>query len=120
MQNTEGLKNELRVAKNSLLRVSKILLHELEQIESPDEEMQFDINLLSERIGFLEAEIWDDLNRLQAKDHGKKRLEKALDDLRHQLHVEKEIFNSNGDNADRLLDINFRVQEIEEVLNNKK
>ena len=120
MQDIERLKKELRVVKNNLLKISKILLNELEQSESPDEETQYDISLLSERIGFLETEIWDDLNRLQGADHGKKRLEMALEDLKERLHIEKEIFNANGGNADKLLDINFRVQEIEEALNAKK
>jgi hypothetical protein len=120
MQKIESLKKDLRFAKHNLLKISKILLNELEQIDAPDVETQQDINLLSERVGFLESEIWYDLNSLQGKDPGTKRLEKALEDLRQQLSVEREIFNTDGNNADRLLDINFRVQEIEEALNARK
>ena len=75
MQNIEELKKELRVAKNHLLKTSKVLLHELEQKENPNDTINEEIEILSERIGFLEAEIWSDLDRLQGKDPGKQRLE---------------------------------------------
>ena len=120
MQNIEDLRKELRAAKNNLLKVSKVLLFELEQKEHPDEETRQEIDVLTERIGFIEGEIWADLDRLQGKDPGKQRLEKALETLKQQLYHEKELFANNGDNADKLLDLNFRVQEIEEALNAKK
>lgn len=117
MNNTEELRKELRVAKNNLLKISKILLHELEQSESSDAGTIREIELLNERIGYLEAEIWSDINNIQTSNSGTLRLQNALNELKRQLDIERELFEKEGCNADKLLDINFRVQEIEEALN---
>jgi len=121
MNNASELRKELRSAKNALLKITKVLLHELEQAEHPDAATQREMQLLHERAGYLEAEIWSDINdRLQTADSGKLRLQNALDELKQQLAVERELFERDGKNADKLLDLNFRVQEIEDALNDRK
>lgn len=116
MLTTDELRKEVRVAKNNLIKASKILLKHLEEYDDGDEDRTRETTLLSERIEFLQEEIMYDVNNLHqdaSMSSSEARLRRALLELKQQLAVEKEIFDQQGDNADRLLDISYRIQEIE-------
>lgn len=117
MNKADELRAEVRIAKNNLIKASKILLHYLEQTGQPDRIMEKEMSLLADRIDFLQDEILYDAQQIAADiPLGHSRLFNALEQLKQQLQIEKKIFDLEGNNADRLLDINFRVQEIEAVL----
>lgn len=117
MNKADELRAEVRMAKNNLIKASKILLHYLEQTGQPDRVTEQEMSLLSDRIDFLQDEILYDAQQMASGlPVGHSRLFNALEQLKQQLLVEKKIFDQEGSNADRLLDINFRVQEIEAVL----
>lgn len=116
MPTTDELRKEVRVAKNHLIKASKILLKHLEEYDDGDEDQTRETTLLSERVEFLQEEIMYDVNNLHqyaSMSSSEARLRRALLELKQQLVVEKEIFDQQGDNADRLLDISYRIQEIE-------
>lgn len=115
MPTIEELRKDVRIAKNNLIKASKILLKHLEDLGDAGEG-QREANLLSERIDFLQEEIMYDVNNLQQElgaSSSEVRLRRALEELKQQLAIEKELFDQQGDNADRLLDISYRIHEIE-------
>lgn len=116
---------EVRRVKNELIKASKILLHTL---ETNKEETQGDttsideqIICITQRISYLEEEVMNDFknkNDFAATSAGII-LTNALNELRSQFEKEKKIFDESGENADKLLDMHFRIQEIENSLKRK-
>lgn len=113
MSSLETLRTDVRLAKNQLIKASKILLHTLQEQEIATSQ---EIQILNERISYLEEEIKADMQSIIEENPGRRRLEIALESLRQQLEIEKELFETEGLNADKVLDLNFRVQEIAEAL----
>lgn len=119
MEHLEQLRKSVRLAKNALIKESKVLLHQLEQLPDANAGTWEEMQRLSARISYLEEEIMEDVNGAMHIHPGRSRLQQALTELKQQLASELARFETRGDNADKLLDINFRIQEIEQVLSDR-
>ncbi|GEM_PF-2938010 len=116
---------EVRRVKNELIKASKILLHTLEtqkeETKGDTTSLDEQIICITQRISYLEEEVMNDFknkNDFAATSAGII-LTNALNELRSQFEKEKKIFDESGENADKLLDMHFRIQEIENSLKRK-
>ncbi|PSK93186.1 hypothetical protein [Taibaiella chishuiensis] len=117
MTKIEELWDNVRATKLQLIRSTRFLLLALEEadINNPgDWELEHQIAVVSRRFEALQEEMVDDLAFIKKEvSSGYSILQKALKDMKTQLEKEMKIFEVEGNNADRLLDLNFRIQEIE-------
>ena len=119
--NLEELWKNVRLVKNELIKASKVLLYELErqyESESYNRDLYEQIVCISQRVDYLEEEVTSDFRNKMEYSAGPANeiLKNALKELRFQFEKEKRIFDSGGDNADKVLDMHFRIQEIESSL----
>jgi len=120
-KNLEDLWKNVRLVKNELIKVSKVLLHELEQQyenESYNRDLYEQIICISQRVDYLQEEVMSDFRNKIAYSAGpaKDILKSALKELKQQFEKEKKIFDDGGENADKVLDMHFRIREIESTL----
>lgn len=117
MTSIEELWDNVRATKLQLIRSTRFLLLALEEeyTNHPgDARLEHQIAIVSKRFEDLQMEMADDLSFIRKEiKSGHSILEKALADMKQQFEKEKKIFDAGGNNADRLLDLNFRIQEIE-------
>ena len=120
-KNLEDLWKNVRLMKSELIKASKVLLHELEQqYESQpyNRELYEQIVCLSQRIDYLQEEVMSDFHNKMEYSAGPANeiLKSALKELKQQFEKEKRIFDEGGENADKVLDMHFRIKEIESSL----
>jgi len=120
-KNLEDLWKDVRLVKNELIKASKVLLHELEQqYESQpyNQELYEQIVCITQRVEYLEEEVMSDFRNKIAYSAGPANeiLKSALNELKQQFEKEKKIFDEGGENADKVLDMHFRIKEIESSL----
>lgn len=117
MTTTEELWDNVRATKLQLIRSTRQLLLSLEEENNNkpgDRDLEHQIAVVSRRFEQLQEEMTDDLSFIKKEiKSGYSILEKALLDMKQQLATEMKIFETKGNNADKLLDLNFRIQEIE-------
>ena len=117
MTTTEELWDHVRATKLQLIRSTRHLLLALEEESNSrpgDQDLQHQVAVVSRRFEQLQEEMSDDLSFIKKEIRsGYSILEKALLDMKQQLATEMKVFETNGNNADKLLDLNFRIQEIE-------
>ncbi len=117
MAQIEDLWDNVRATKLQLIRSTRFLLLALEEADTNqpgDWELEHQIAVVSRRFESLQEEMVDDLAFIKKEvKSGYSILEKALKEMKMQLEKEMRIFDTEGNNADRLLDLNFRIQEIE-------
>lgn len=117
MTTTEELWDNVRATKLQLIRSTRQLLLALEEESNSrpgDHDLEHQVAVVSRRFEQLQEEMTDDLSFIKKEIRsGYSILEKALLDMKHQLAMEMKIFETKGNNADKLLDLNFRIQEIE-------
>ncbi len=120
-KNLEDLWKDVRLVKNDLIKASKILLHELEQqyeIQPENRELYEQIVCIAQRVDYLQEEVMNDFRNKMEYSAGPANsiLQNALRELKLQFEKEKRIFDEDGENADKLLDMHFRIKEIESSL----
>lgn len=117
MTTTEELWDHVRATKLQLIRSTRQLLLALEEESNSrpgDQDLQHQVAVVSRRFEQLQEEMSDDLSFIKKEIRsGYSILEKALLDMKQQLATEMKVFETKGNNADKLLDLNFRIQEIE-------